>query len=223
MPRQALGLIAEAEEVLLIGGNRDGADGELFLAEFKEGLRSEGGVIALVESQGDGTVRIFAELVTGGRNAIDGNVRAGDVGDDPARFAGEALDVNELSLASLALGGDEEGALATELVEGEVRPDLGAGGQHSNDVVLAAPALQKHIVEGGAEGERALDDGVALGIHGGGADVLVFDQAVEVVVGLFRVSEPGIHGGGSGGCVSCSCHCLDLNPAFKSDVEPVVE
>ena len=128
MPRQALGLIAEAEEVLLIGGNGDGADGELFLAEFKEGLGSEDDVIAFVEWQGDGAVRIFAELVTSGRNAIDGNVRAGDVGDDPARFAGEALDVNELSLASLALGGDEEGALATELVEGEVRPDLGAGG-----------------------------------------------------------------------------------------------
>ena len=49
MPGKALGFFAEAEEVLLIGGNGDGADGELFLAEFKEGLGSEGGVIAFVE------------------------------------------------------------------------------------------------------------------------------------------------------------------------------
>ena len=128
MTRQALGLFAEAEEVLLVGGNGDGADGELFLAEFKEGLGSEGGVIAFVEWQGEGAVGVFADPVTGGGRAVDGDVRVGDIGDDSAGFAGKALDVNELSQAGLALGGDEEGTLATELVEGEIGPDLGAGG-----------------------------------------------------------------------------------------------
>ena len=142
MPRQALGLIAEAEEVLLIGGNGDGADGELFLAEFKGGLGSEGGVIAFVEWQGDGAIGVFADLVTSGGEAVDGDVRAWDVGNNPAGFAGEALDVNKLSLAGLAFGGNKKGTLATELVKGELRPHLRAGGEHADDVVFPAPALE---------------------------------------------------------------------------------
>ena len=223
MAGEAFGFFAVAEEVLLVSGHGDGADGEIGLAELKEGFAAQGGVIAFVEWQGEGAVGVFADLITGGGRAVDGDVRVGDIGDDSAGFAGKALDVNELSQAGLAFGRDEEGTLATQLVEGEIGPDLGAGGQHTNDVVLAAPALQEHVVQGGAEGERALDDGVTLGIHGGGGDVLVVDEEVEVVVGFLRIPEPGIHGGGSGGCVSCSCHCLDLNPAFQSDVEPVVE
>ena len=182
-----------------------------------------GGVIAFVEWQGEGAVGVFADLITGGGRAVDGDVRAGDIGDDSAGFAGKALDVNELSQAGLAFGRDEEGTLATELVEGEIGPDLGAGGQHTYDVVLAAPALQEHVVQGGAEGERALDDGVTLGIHGGGGDVLVADKEVEVVVGFLSIPEPGIHGGGTGGSVTGGGHGLNFNTAFQSDVEPVVE
>ena len=38
MPRQALGFFAVAEEVLLVSGHGDGADGEIGLAELKEGF-----------------------------------------------------------------------------------------------------------------------------------------------------------------------------------------
>lgn len=142
MPRQALGFFTEAEEVLLVRGDRDRADGELGLAEIEDGPGAQGGVVAFFEGQVDGTVRIFAELITSGRNAVDGDVRVGDVRDHSAGFTGEALDIDELSLALLTLGGNEKGALSTELVEGEVRPDFGAGGEHADDVVLSAPALE---------------------------------------------------------------------------------
>ena len=125
---EAFGFLAEAEEVLLVSGHGDGADGEIGLAELKDGFAAQGGVIAFVEWQGEGAVGVFADLITGGGRAVDGDVRVGDIGDDSAGFAGKALDVNELSSAALAFGGDEEGTLATELVEGEIGPDLGAGG-----------------------------------------------------------------------------------------------
>ena len=142
MPRQALGFIVEAEEVLLVEGDWNRADGELLHGELESRHSTDGGVVAFFESQGDGTVRIFAELVTPGRDAMDCDLGAGDVRDDSAGFAGEALDVDELSLALLTLGRNEEGALSTELVEGEVRPDFGAGGEHADHVVLTAPALE---------------------------------------------------------------------------------
>ena len=61
MAREAFGFLAVAEEVLLVCGHGDGADGELFLTESESGHGTEHRVIAFVEWQGEGAVGVFAD------------------------------------------------------------------------------------------------------------------------------------------------------------------